>query len=434
MIPGPSEPKLNINTYLTPLVDELLILWESGVKLRHGGCLLIPETFKACLFCIACDIPASRKVCGFFGHNSAHGCNKCSKTFVTGGIGDPTDYSGFEPCRLCNIIDHCKQVEDILSCSTQEEQNGAESKYGIRYSELLRLPYFDCIRYTIIDPMHNLFLGTAKHVMESCLEASILTAADLQKVQERVDAVNVPTNMGRIPAKIAKSFSGFTAEQWKEWVTVFSPYALFDLLPSDHYNLWLKFFKACKLICTPMVNLRDFASSQSLLVDFYHGFEKLFGNRRMTPNMHLHTHLADCIFDYGPVCEFWLFSFERYNRILGKYYTNNKSIEIQLMPKFTKDQLISSLKLPDMFQNELQPILDKVHSQDTSLLFVDRQIVLNVLKLMDGGIDVINYLWFNVDCFSFGTPHTIERLDDDELGYLKEVEDILPQCSASVYS
>ncbi|XP_028418111.1 uncharacterized protein LOC114543235 [Dendronephthya gigantea] len=43
----------------------------------------------------ACDMPASKKVCGFTAHNSKRGCNKCTKEFVTGGFGDATDYSGF---------------------------------------------------------------------------------------------------------------------------------------------------------------------------------------------------------------------------------------------------------------------------------------------------------------------------------------------------
>ena len=112
VIPGPSEPKLNVNAYLSPLVDELLILWNDGVKLRHFGSQFLPETFKACLLCVACDIPASRKVFGFTGHNSAHGCNKCTKTFVTGNIGDQTDYLGIESCPLRNILEHRRQVDD----------------------------------------------------------------------------------------------------------------------------------------------------------------------------------------------------------------------------------------------------------------------------------------------------------------------------------
>ena len=42
---------------------------------------------------------------------------------------------------------------------------------GCRYSVLLDLPYFDPVRMTIIDPMHNLYLGTAKHNnIKECLD------------------------------------------------------------------------------------------------------------------------------------------------------------------------------------------------------------------------------------------------------------------------
>jgi hypothetical protein len=35
-------------------------------------------------------------------------------------------------------------------------------EHGARWTELARLPYFDLVRQTIIDPMHNLLLGMLK--------------------------------------------------------------------------------------------------------------------------------------------------------------------------------------------------------------------------------------------------------------------------------
>jgi hypothetical protein len=212
IIPGPNEPRNNIHSFLTPLVDELMKLWEEGVNLRHSGSLVIPERFRAALLCVACDIPASKKVCGFTAHNSKHGCNKCTKEFQTHGFGESTNYSGFDSCRLRNIVDHRRHVTEILAQCTQEQRNSKESLYGARYSELLRLPYFDCIRFTIVDPMHNLFLGTAKRMMEMWLELAALTRTDLERAQQKVDASSVPSDISRLPFKIAKSFSGFAAE------------------------------------------------------------------------------------------------------------------------------------------------------------------------------------------------------------------------------
>jgi hypothetical protein len=78
VIPGPHQPKLTINTYLKPLVSELNTLCQ-GIKFKPAGSDTL-QTFRAAL-CVGCDVPAARKVCGFTGHASCHGCSKCKKNF-----------------------------------------------------------------------------------------------------------------------------------------------------------------------------------------------------------------------------------------------------------------------------------------------------------------------------------------------------------------
>lgn len=60
-----------------------------------------------------------------------------------------------------------------------------ESKYGLRYSVLLHLPYFDPVRFTVIDPMHNLYLGTGKHAFKVWLAKGFITEDDLSKLDDR---------------------------------------------------------------------------------------------------------------------------------------------------------------------------------------------------------------------------------------------------------
>lgn len=57
---------------------------------------------------------------------------------------------------------------------------------------------------------------------------------DFQRIQELVDGMTVPQDIGRIPGKIANSFSGFTADQWKNWTVVYSLFALKGVLPENH--------------------------------------------------------------------------------------------------------------------------------------------------------------------------------------------------------
>ena len=70
MIPGPQEPKQNVNSFLQPLVDELIDLWD-GVLLKTSDGRT--EKFRGALLALSSDIPATRKCGGFIGHNGKRG-------------------------------------------------------------------------------------------------------------------------------------------------------------------------------------------------------------------------------------------------------------------------------------------------------------------------------------------------------------------------
>ena len=197
-----------MNSYLKPLVDELLELW-TGTYLTAPG-VFVPV--RCALLCISCDLPATRKVCGFTSFSSLHGCSKCMKKFTCDSFGSKSDYSGYdrETWKMCTKDEHLQQVSKVNDARTATDQQQNEKKYGVRYSELLRLPYFDIVEYHVIDPMHNLLLGTGKYLMTMWKDSGILTKAQFEYIQQGIDGMKVPANVGRIPYKIASNFSGFT--------------------------------------------------------------------------------------------------------------------------------------------------------------------------------------------------------------------------------
>ena len=214
IIPGPSEPSLSLNSYLTPFVEELMTGWTTGFVIhdKHGTALKA----RVALSCVACDIPASRKVCGFLSHNASQGCNKCLKSFLSISPGK-LDYSEFdtETWPLRNLDEHRKYCNEILGATSAKEKKSLESKYGIRYSILLALPYFDPLRFTVIDPMHNLYLGTGKHVFKIWLKQEIINNNDLSKINDLASQFTCPAGVGRIPSKVSSNYGSFTAAQWK---------------------------------------------------------------------------------------------------------------------------------------------------------------------------------------------------------------------------
>ena len=148
-------------------------------------------------------------------------------------------------------------------------------------------------------------------------------------MQERIEQINVPLDIGRIPYKIESSMASLTADQWKNWTCIYSLYALHNILPPEHLNCWWLFVQACNLICHPILSNDTICKIDELLLSFCKTFERLYGNDSCTINIHLHCHLAECLQDYGPTHDTWCFSFERLNGILGRTPNNKHTLEIE---------------------------------------------------------------------------------------------------------
>ena len=61
---------------------------------------------------------------------------------------------------------------------------------------------------------------------------------------------------------------------------------------------------ACQYLCTPVLSKTDILKADLLFVEFGERFECLYGKQAVTPNMHLHCHLKECVIDCGPVHSF----------------------------------------------------------------------------------------------------------------------------------
>lgn len=74
------------------------------------------------------------------------------------------------------------------------------------------------------------------------------------------------------------------------------------------------------------------------------------GEDQVAPNVHLHMHIKDCILDYGPICSFLLFSFERYNGVLGRLPIYNRHIESLILAWLCCENLILHLDKPQQYE------------------------------------------------------------------------------------
>ena len=178
--------------------------------------------------------------------------------------------------------------EEIKGATCKRSLENLEAKYGVRYSVLIGLPSFEPIRFPVINVMHNLLLGTPKHVIKCGKKRQLLNHQDLLLIQQHSELLSFPYDIGRSPCKIASRFSGFKADQWHVWTTVSSPIVLKGILPNNDLSCWLLFINVCRLLITRIITSDNLTQADEYLTLFCKKFKNLYGTAACTPNQHLH--------------------------------------------------------------------------------------------------------------------------------------------------
>ena len=105
------------------------------------------------------------------------GCSKCLKQFPFLLNKSTIIYSGFDRSnwKAQNISEHRIQSKLYCEANTKAQHNQVIKRYGVCYSVLLQLSYFDIVRFHVID-------ATAKHVTHISIKSGILSSEKLQKI------------------------------------------------------------------------------------------------------------------------------------------------------------------------------------------------------------------------------------------------------------
>ncbi|KAJ7744275.1 hypothetical protein DFH07DRAFT_925148 [Mycena maculata] len=369
------------------------MLYEEGILVEtpeHPDGIRV----RVALVAIIADHPAMCKLCGFADHgHKAVPCTKCTvshdELFTEKSLRNEFPArSGEEHRRLA------KEYRDI---SDPQEKEDFFTIHGVKWTEFARLYYFDLVRYTIIDPMHNLLLGVAKTqwytrwIQNGSLRGNTPNSTrELGVIHEFLETFESPLWAGRLPLRVGEPAGGsLTADEYKFAVT--GPWAVVIPLIWDRFlsesdkdfkaasarypeamkvyeakrKAWergnkksappkppkvpiqrmqkgeernfLRFATALKILVGSSIRTDGLDRAVGLLRDYLLNFSKLYGIEQMKPNHHWAVHIPDQVLDYGPLYSFWAFLTERLNKVLKNLNSNNWSgglLEVSMMREF----------------------------------------------------------------------------------------------------
>jgi hypothetical protein len=157
IIPGPRKPSgRQVDHYLRYIVDDFVELWDKGVWFTQTSLCPLGRLVRAALVPLVCDLDAVRNIAGFLPHSSRLFCSYCylPSTQITNF--DKTTW----PLRTSE--EHRSQGFAWLKANTSAERSILENQHGTTWTELLRLEYFQCVDFAVIDVMHNMLIGNLK--------------------------------------------------------------------------------------------------------------------------------------------------------------------------------------------------------------------------------------------------------------------------------
>ncbi|KAJ6585872.1 hypothetical protein B0H19DRAFT_1250627 [Mycena capillaripes] len=299
--------------------------------------------------------------------------------------------------------EHRKLAEEYRNLSTEAEKEAFFAVHGVHWTEFARLEYFDIVKWTVVDPMHNLLLGIAKtQWYQQWIKTGALRAntsnffRELNVIHDFLESFEAPLWAGRLPLRVGEPSGGsLTADEYKCAVT--GPWAIMIPIVWDRFlaeaknehtkaletyrqamgkyradlRAWesgnrkskapaepkkpvlrmqagedvnfLRFATLLKILVGSSMTEDGLDKAENLLQEYLLGFLTLYGADTMKPNHHWAVHIPHQVRDFGPLYSFWAFVTERLNKVLKNLKSNiwpGGRLEVSMMREF---QQMSSL-------------------------------------------------------------------------------------------
>ncbi|KAJ3547089.1 hypothetical protein NMY22_g1789 [Coprinellus aureogranulatus] len=157
VIPGPNKPKEGeLNGYLNLIAEDFLEYWDPGVTYSRTPTYEGGAICKGVVIPVICDGIGAREVSGFPTITSTPFCIYCELP-----INRIEDFDNTQWVPR-TTEGHRRDAIMWRDANPETRDKLRKTQHPARYTALLKLPYFEPVTFTVIDTMHNLFLGLFK--------------------------------------------------------------------------------------------------------------------------------------------------------------------------------------------------------------------------------------------------------------------------------
>lgn len=325
---GNGKPE-NSHDYLEKFVIEINKLLSQGVTINN-------KKYHVKIKFFVCDMPARAFVKKIVGH------------------------TGFSACERCEVLGEKKDGVTVFLALDAKKRTGDDFRYFAdpahhdNGASMLReiKPEIDLVKLFILDPMHLLYLGCIKRMMESLLSQSnlkIRLSPTLKKELIRRTKLIYKDIPDEHPRKMRDTthWAKYKAVEDRFMANYAAIVVFKKLLPNDIYEHFLRFSIACRLLsCKNAQNNLDKARQH--FRTFVEKAPGLYGSRFVSLNVHNLIHICDDVKSTGcDLNEISSFSFESYLGSFGRVMRSPQHLvkqycrRLEEKEKFAKEEVVA---------------------------------------------------------------------------------------------
>lgn len=262
-----------------------------------------------------CDAPMRSWIRKQLGHSAKKACDYCTAEAVT---------HAKRRCWALNTLGRPRRTMNQLFRLFQDlEENVPHAQRSLKeygYKEkstiLSVFPTFDLITKVPVDPMHLLYLGVTRCLVELTFDVGekrqvtnsmVLLHPDI--IKRQIESVKVPKEITRKPRAI--NFKNFKAAEFKNYILVYFV-IITEVIPNPVIKrIWIILAYLCRAFSVDNDAFEKIPSIRlkALMSQWYKLYYKAFGPTNMRYNIHLMSHL-ECIRRVGPFHEISAFPYE----------------------------------------------------------------------------------------------------------------------------
>lgn len=118
------------------------------------------------------------------------------------------------------------------------------------------------------------------------------------------------------------------------------PVILDGLISAKYFNHFKLFSSAIYLLLQTSITQEQLQTADENIKSFVKELQELYDKEHMVMNVHLLTHLVDCVKQNGPLWVYGMFTFESFNAKFKKYLGSSNEVLHTITMKYVLERLI----------------------------------------------------------------------------------------------